>query len=258
MRTQFSRICILIISFLTIVFLSCEGPEGPEGPVGPAGAAGPQGPAGEDGEDGDSGGAAGEDGQACWDLNDNGVGDPDEDFNGDGIVDVFDCQGADGQNGADGTDGVDGQDGADGTDGQDGANGQDGADGNANVASIVFDISGQAGQSFISVSVPELTEQVLAEDLVLIYLRYANNDPFEWILASGFGYNPDHILVTKLIVGEVLIELRELDGVTGALFSGDYDRLRVVIAKASTVETGKSSIDFKDYYETMDYFGLSY
>lgn len=58
------------------------------------GLAGCEGSDGLDGVDGLDGldGSAGSDGQACWDLNNNGVGDlPDEDANGDGVVDVYDC-----------------------------------------------------------------------------------------------------------------------------------------------------------------------
>ncbi len=47
-----------------------------------------------EGDDGDDGrdGADGAAGLACWDLNENGVPDlPDEDLNGDGVVDVLDC-----------------------------------------------------------------------------------------------------------------------------------------------------------------------
>jgi octaheme c-type cytochrome (tetrathionate reductase family) len=51
---------------------------------------------GDDGKDGVDGidgapGAAGDDGINCWDLNENGVADPNEDLNGDGVVDVLDC-----------------------------------------------------------------------------------------------------------------------------------------------------------------------
>jgi octaheme c-type cytochrome (tetrathionate reductase family) len=48
---------------------------------------------GDDGVPGADGiaGIDGGDGVACWDLNANGVGDPEEDFNNDGIVDVVDC-----------------------------------------------------------------------------------------------------------------------------------------------------------------------
>lgn len=43
---------------------------------------------------------------ACWDTNSNGLADGAEDVNGDGVVDVFDCRGADGLNGRDGVDGA--------------------------------------------------------------------------------------------------------------------------------------------------------
>ena len=51
---------------------------------------------GKDGADGADGtpGAGGNDGVAglnCWDLNENGIADPEEDLNGDGVVDVLDC-----------------------------------------------------------------------------------------------------------------------------------------------------------------------
>ncbi len=50
--------------------------------------------AGCDGDDGAAGaaGAAGATGSSCWDLNQNGVGDPGEDLNGDGDIDTLDCR----------------------------------------------------------------------------------------------------------------------------------------------------------------------
>lgn len=80
------------------------GPQGPPGPTGPAGAdgtdgangaqgpigpPGPPGPAGVDGTDGSDGA----DGINCWDLNGNGVNDPSEDVNSDGLFNADDCQG---------------------------------------------------------------------------------------------------------------------------------------------------------------------
>ena len=53
-------------------------------------------------------------GLSCWDLNGNGVTDPEEDVNGDGSVDALDCRGADGAPGRDGADGTDGADGSNG------------------------------------------------------------------------------------------------------------------------------------------------
>ena len=104
-----------------------DGAQGEPGAAGADGATGPQGPAGAAGSDGRNGssgtnGTDGTDGLNCWDLNGDGIrnchspacdggenaiglGTPteiNEDTNGDGIVDVLDCQGADGANGADG------------------------------------------------------------------------------------------------------------------------------------------------------------
>ena len=49
----------------------------------------------DDGDDGRDGadGADGDPGLSCWDLNENGIPDfPDEDTNGDGVIDVNDCR----------------------------------------------------------------------------------------------------------------------------------------------------------------------
>ena len=75
----------LIVSFgLT----GCEGDDGAAGADGAPGIAGADGTDGTDGSDGSDGA----DGISCWDLNQNGVGDlPDEDINGDGVVNVLDC-----------------------------------------------------------------------------------------------------------------------------------------------------------------------
>ena len=62
-----------VVCTLAFALGGCEGNDGAAGAPGAAG-------------------TPGTDGQACWDLNGNGVGDlPDEDLNGDGVVDVLDC-----------------------------------------------------------------------------------------------------------------------------------------------------------------------
>jgi hypothetical protein len=66
----------------------------PEPEIGPPGGAGP----------------GGSDGTPCWDLDGDGTGDPAyEDTNGDGVVDLMDCQGPPGPSGEDGEDGEDSQ-----------------------------------------------------------------------------------------------------------------------------------------------------
>jgi octaheme c-type cytochrome (tetrathionate reductase family) len=57
---------------LALAIAGCEGDDGVPGADGIAG-------------------TDGADGVACWDLNENGIGDPEEDLNGDGVVDVVDC-----------------------------------------------------------------------------------------------------------------------------------------------------------------------
>ena len=66
---------LLSIVLLAFTVAGCEGEDGKDGVDGVAGTPG----------------ADGSDGVSCWDLNENGVGDPNEDLNGDGVVDVLDC-----------------------------------------------------------------------------------------------------------------------------------------------------------------------
>ena len=69
-------------AFLALVLVAAFGLSACDGDDGAAGAAGVAGTDGTDGTDGIS----------CWDLNANGVGDlPDEDLNGDGVVNASDC-----------------------------------------------------------------------------------------------------------------------------------------------------------------------
>ena len=65
---------------------------------GTPGSTGPQGPAGSQGASGTpvSIGLQGDPGLHCWDLNGSGTTDPEEDVNGDGLVNVLDCQGPEG------------------------------------------------------------------------------------------------------------------------------------------------------------------
>ena len=66
------------------------GPQGEAGPQGEQGLPGEAGPIGDPGVDG-APGTEGPPGQACWDLNGNGATNPEEDMNGDGVVDIGDC-----------------------------------------------------------------------------------------------------------------------------------------------------------------------
>ena len=72
---------LLLVLSLGLGLAGCEGDDGSDGRDGM------------DGSDGAPGadGAPGSDGISCWDLNENGIADPEEDLNGDGVVNVEDC-----------------------------------------------------------------------------------------------------------------------------------------------------------------------
>ncbi len=65
--------CLLLLAASVFLFAGCEGDDGAAGQQGDPGTAG----------------AAG---VACWDLDEDGVADPEEDLNGDGNIDVLDCR----------------------------------------------------------------------------------------------------------------------------------------------------------------------
>ncbi len=73
-QRELRLVAIISIALLTFGLAGCD--DGDDGNDGPPGAAG----------------VDGSDGINCWDLNQNGIPDlPDEDLNGDGVVDVLDC-----------------------------------------------------------------------------------------------------------------------------------------------------------------------
>lgn len=86
-------------------------------------------------------GPKGDPGLACWDLNGNGTGDPEEDINLDDAWNVADCQGSQGEQGPQGEKGDTGQDGATGPAGPAGLACWD-LDGNGDGDIVTEDIDG--------------------------------------------------------------------------------------------------------------------
>ncbi len=100
-----SLIIAVLALLLSMIFPGPAGTEGPQGVQGERGDVGPDGQRGPMGLQGPMGqpGIDGSNGIACWDLNGNGTGDvPDEDMNGDSVVDVNDCIGSQGPPGTPG------------------------------------------------------------------------------------------------------------------------------------------------------------
>jgi hypothetical protein len=125
-----------------------QGPQGLQGVTGDTGPTGLQGITGATGSNGATGatgpqglqgvtgatGATGQNGTPCWDLNANGINDPSEDINSDGIWDANDCAGAasvgpTGPTGPQGLQGTTGATGPQGIQGVTGATGSTGATG---------------------------------------------------------------------------------------------------------------------------------
>ncbi len=71
MKSSTNRLLLVVAS--AFVFAGCDGDDGAAGAAGVAG-------------------VAGVDGFSCWDLNQNGVADPGEDLNGDGVINTEDCR----------------------------------------------------------------------------------------------------------------------------------------------------------------------
>ena len=77
---SFSRVTLAAFATVMLALAGCEGDDGKDGVAGAPGSPG-------------SDGSDGAPGLSCWDLNQNGVPDfPDEDTNGDGVIDVLDCR----------------------------------------------------------------------------------------------------------------------------------------------------------------------
>ncbi|MEM6893215.1 MAG: hypothetical protein AAF554_05950 [Bacteroidota bacterium] len=172
----------------------------------------------------------------------------------DGAPGIQGEQGLAGQDGADGQDGTDGQDGQDGVDGEDG---QDGTDGNANVNAYTFDISGVEG-SLYGQNIPELTQSVLDNDVVLGYVKRNNN----WFQLPAIGHFLPFSIATDMTPGFYFLNFVNLaDGGNFTITAGALDLLKVVVIESNSNTTSKNGHpDFSKmtYFEVMDYLGLEY
>jgi len=127
---------LTFVLFLGFAVSSCEGPVGPQGEAGLDGVDGTNGTDATNGTDGT-------DGANCWDTNNDGVQDAEEDINGDGVWDTLDC------NGTDGTDGVD-----------------------AVVAVHIFNNPTWDAGSNMVLNLPALTQEVIDTYVIAAYLGY--------------------------------------------------------------------------------------
>lgn len=193
------------------------GPAGAAGPTGAAGAPGPTGTAGATGPTGVAGvtgptGTNGTNGLACWDTNGNGINDPSEDINGDGLWNSLDCQGAAGPagpagpTGAAGAQGATGPAGAAGPTGATGVAGPAGPTGPAGSAGATGP-TGAAGVTGPTGPVANIASASLTTDALYTSTTFTNlpgaaisftptgNTALIEFTAAGFGYTGSNTIV---------------------------------------------------------------
>ncbi|WP_397363551.1 hypothetical protein [Olleya sp. R77988] len=160
------------------------------------------------------------------------------------------------------------EDGADGPAEPAGANGIDGADGNANVQNITFDASAFAG-TFDSVTITQLTQDVLENDAILTYLNTGSN----WFPvpcpADSIGF--DHAVDVTYSVGAIDFDYIDSSGSSASITAGDLVSGRVIIIESTSttasrvnttqkvfMELNAAGIDINDYEAVCNYYGIAY
>ena len=185
------------------------------------------------------------------------------------LIMAFSCS----KDGEDGMDGAIGPQGIQGPAGQDGADGQNGEDGNANVNTYVFDLSSESGSS-IPVDLPDLTQSVIDNDLIIGYLQNgAGSGTYYPVPASVWpnGTGGFYDIAVDIAVGKYWVHFYQVGTQTFMdVTSVELGKLKIVIAESTNTTTGKSGkesireslksarVDINDYYAVMDYFGLDY
>lgn len=155
---KFPKILIYCLISIGIFILSCSSDGGEQGPQGEAGA-------------------------NCWEAP--GI----TDSNNDGIINILDCVGNDGEAGL---------------------------DGNANVTKLEFDITDTpVGQTAVILEVPELTEEVLENNTLLFHLEFYNPNNTRYYALPGYhiGYTLHFQPIYE--AGVIALSISTIDGNNG-------------------------------------------
>lgn len=162
------------------------------------------------------------------------------------------------------------EDGEDGAIGPAGPAGTNGTDGNANVQTLTFDATTFAG-SYDSVTIPELTQDVVNNDVVLSYLTENNSVwvpipcPYDTI---GFNFSV-HV---ALYNGGMDLDYNDASGSAYTVTAGDLQTLKVVIIESTSTTAGRTNngkqqiynelaqagVNIQDYQAVCDYYGIAY
>ncbi len=141
--------------------------------------------------------------------------------------------------------------------------GLDGLDGNANVFSINYAIiaddwvdDGVPGDPeffrFIDLSVPEVTQDIVDNGLVLAYYRVDESERWNFLPFTIINHDPPFTQVFDFTydLGFVTLYVKATDR-DGDLFEGD---VRVIVAEGIPIT--KKAIDFSNYEEVKELLGL--
>jgi hypothetical protein len=173
----------------------------------------------------------------------------------------------------DGEDGSDGAIGPKGEQGEQGPAGDNGEDGNANVNTYVYNLSSESGSS-IPVDLPDLTQSVIDNDLIIGYLQNgAGSGTYYPVPASVWpnGTGGFYDIAVDIAVGKYWVHFYQVGTQTFMdVSSVELGKLKIVIAESTNTTTGKSGkesireslksagVDINDYFAVMDFFGLDY
>lgn len=173
----------------------------------------------------------------------------------------------------DGEDGTDGAIGPKGDQGEQGLAGENGEDGNANVNTYVFDLSSESGSS-IPVDLPELTQDVIDNDLIIGYLQNGAGSGTYYPIPAGVwpnGTGGFYDIAVDIAVGKYWVHFYQVGTQTFMdVTSVELGKLKIIVAESTNTTTGKNGkvsireslksagVDINDYFAVMDYFGLDY
>ena len=260
-------------------------PQTVEGEQGTSGTNGQNGDNGQDGAQGEQG-ASGDNGQDGVDgaQGESGTNGTEGEVGAQGQQGIHGEQGdqgltgADGANGRDGAQGSAGIQGEQGTQGEQGLAGENGQDGNANVRSFRYSLRSVAS-SHHNIEIPELTTDVMENDVILTYLQFSRPLLLTYQLPAtinvglGGSRTISSDVAVALWAGRCTLFFREPGSVASLrdsdIQAGDLKTFRVVIIKSTNSVTGKNAkqnikqelkaagVDIDNYDDVARHYGIN-
>jgi len=162
-----------------------------------------------------------------------------------------------------------GSDGTDGVNGQNGLDGSNGSDGNANVIAsnwldADWNLTDDSTIKVMRIPITELSQFDLSDNtLVMVYLKQWGTSSIYTMPSAGRWFNTWYSFTfgdNSLNYDGILITLKSTDGVAltelqEAALRGN--RFRYMLIPTSTT-SNKSTLDYSNYNEIVNYYGLSY